>query len=122
MDASIRHRKNEVQQNVEEALFKKLRDCLEYSGESLSEALATADYEDTGSILKEDLSRVFKRLGLSTIDHNLTRILEIGGVSEKQERVDYRNFASKFMRALTDRLESIDHRKKMFIQKVHSML
>jgi hypothetical protein len=35
--------------------MKKINDCLEYSGETLEEAMQTADYNDEGSILKEDL-------------------------------------------------------------------
>lgn len=55
MDVSIAHRKELVKDNIEESLMKKVNDCLEYSGETLEEAMQTADYNDVGSILKDDL-------------------------------------------------------------------
>ena len=35
MDANIRHRHANIAENVDDALFKKVNDCLKYSGESL---------------------------------------------------------------------------------------
>lgn len=122
MDASIRHRQKAVEHNVEEALFKKVNDCLTYSGETLYDVLAATDYDEVGSILKEDLARVFKRIGLSTVEQNMPRILQIGGVTENQERVDINIFAKKFMRALKEKLKSLEFQKNMFINKIHSLL
>jgi hypothetical protein len=93
MDANIRHRHHMINNSVEEALFKKVNDCLQYSGETLFSALQSADYDESGSILKEDLSRVFKRIGLSTIEPNLPRIMEIGGVTLSQEKIDIKSFS-----------------------------
>jgi len=93
MDANIRHRQSMINNSVEEALFKKVSDCLHYSGESLYSALQSADYDESGSILKDDLSRVFKRIGLSTIEPNLPRIMEIGGVTPNQEKIDIISFS-----------------------------
>jgi hypothetical protein len=107
MDTNIRHRQSMISTNVEEALFKKIHDCLIYSGESLKDALASADYDESGSILKDDLTRVFKRLGLSTIEPNLPRIMEIGGISPNQERIDILSFSNKFMKALESKINSL---------------
>ena len=81
MDAHVRHRENAIVAHVDDVLFKKVSDCLKYSGESLYDALLTADFDNTGTILKDDLGKVFKRLGLSSAGPNLPRIYEIGGIS-----------------------------------------
>lgn len=122
MDANIRHRHDQIQNNIEEALYKKVSDCLTYSGESLRDALASADYDETGSILREDLTRVFKRIGLSTIEPNLPMIMEIGGVTPNQEKIDIDSFSNKFMKALNNKINSLEFEKKMFIHKVHSLI
>jgi Ca2+-binding EF-hand superfamily protein len=101
MDANIRHRHEYVKTNVDEALFKKINDCLVYSGESLFEAMKYADMNDSDTIVREDLARVFKRLGLSTIEPNLPTIMKIGGVTDKQERIDIYDFSKRFNAELT---------------------
>jgi Ca2+-binding EF-hand superfamily protein len=104
MDANIRHRHEYVKTNVDEALFKKINDCLVYSGESLFDALKYADINDSDTIAREDLARVFKRLGLSTIEPNLPTIMKIGGITEKQERIDIHDFSKRFSAELTKQL------------------
>lgn len=47
MDANLTHRHHNVQDSINEQLFKKVHDCLVYSGESLYDALKTADLDDT---------------------------------------------------------------------------
>jgi Ca2+-binding EF-hand superfamily protein len=84
--------------------------------------LASADYDETGSILREDLTRVFKRIGLSTIEPNLPMIMEIGGVTPNQEKIDIDSFSNKFMKALNNKINSVEFEKKMFIHKVHSLI
>jgi len=122
MDASIKHRHSAVDHNIEEILLKKVKDCLDYSGESLKSMLEAIDINDTGSIDREELARVFKRIGLSTIDKNIPRILSIGGVNESQEKVNIEQFTTRFMKVLNAKITSAEFEKKMFIHKVHSMI
>ena len=56
---------------------------------------------DSDTIVREDLARVFKRLGLSTIEPNLPTIMKIGGVTDKQERIDIYDFSKRFNAELT---------------------
>jgi len=57
MDANIRHRHSKLSVSVDDALFRKLDECLKYSGESLYDSLKTADLDDSDRILKDDLKR-----------------------------------------------------------------
>lgn len=122
MDANIRHRHLLLKEDVNEALFLKLAQCLDYSGESLYETLKRNDFEDTDTILKDDLIRVFKRIGLSNVEPHLSVILEIGGASEHDERIDIYNFA----RLVTKEVNKLKKNRSMitekFLRKLHSLL
>jgi len=74
MDANIRHRRSELKPDVEEAVFQKLHQCLQYAGDSLYNILKRADFEDTDSILREDLIRILKRIGFSSVEPHLALI------------------------------------------------
>jgi Ca2+-binding EF-hand superfamily protein len=122
MDANIRHRRNILQPGVDDAVFKKLSDCLQYQSESLYDSLKTYDVDDSGTILRHDLVRVFKRLGLSTIEPHLPLILQTGGAGLKDERIDIASFSIKMMAEVEKRAKQTHFVKTKFMQKIHSML
>lgn len=95
MDANIRHRRALLTDNVDEALLMKLSSCLQYSGETLYESLKRSDFEDKETILKQDLIRVLKRIGLSHIEPHLHILLKLAGASIHDERIDIVIFAEK---------------------------
>lgn len=122
MDANIRHRRGQLQESVTDALFAKLNKCLEYSGESLYESLKRCDIYNEDTILKEDLVRVLKRIGLSNVEPHLHLLLETGGASMEDERIDIQKFAYQ----LTEECRKLNKDKNLikerFLRKLHSML
>lgn len=84
--------------------------------------MKTYDFDDSDTIKREDLVRVFKRLGLSTIEPHLPTIFKVGGVGMKDERIDIVIFSAKLM----DTIDNIMRRKKSkqveLINKLHSLL
>lgn len=95
MDANIRHRKDLLTEDVNAALFAKLATCLDYAGESLYTTMKRSDFDDSGTILREDLLRILKRIGLSNVEPHLPTLLETGGANIDDERIDIINFADK---------------------------
>ena len=77
------------------AIYHKLQKCLEHAGESLYSALKRSDFDDSGSILKEDLIRVLKRIGFSNIEPHFADIVGKAGADEHDEMFDIATFASK---------------------------
>jgi Ca2+-binding EF-hand superfamily protein len=83
MDDNIRKRKQSSDSGVEDAIMKKLKEVLDYSGESFYEAMKVYDLEGSETIKVDDLARVFKRLGISTIEPHIPYLLTVGGVRQK---------------------------------------
>ena len=106
MDANIRHRRGLLTENVNEAVFMKINDCLEYIGEPLREALSRSDFDHSGTILLPDLIRVMKRIGLSNVEPHLPLILSTGGATLQNERIDIESFAQKLTSEVKKRVKS----------------
>ena len=77
---------------------------------------------DSDTIVREDLARVFKWLGLSMIEPNLPTIIKIGGITHKQERIGIYAFSNRFNAWLSKQLQSAEIEKKMIIHKMHSLI
>ena len=107
---------------MDDAVFKKISDCLQYQSESLYDSLKAYDLDDSGTILRHDLVRVFKRLGLSTIEPHLPLILQTGGAGLKDERIDIASFSVKMMNEVEKKSKQTNFVKTKFMQKIHSML
>lgn len=122
MDANMRHRRDLLNDSVDEALFLKLSNCLQYSGESLYESLKRSDFEDKETILKEDLIRVLKRIGMSNIEPHLHILLKLAGASIHDQRVDIVVFAEKVTAEVQKRVKGKSVIKDKFLRKLHSLL
>lgn len=79
MDFNIKHRRLNVADEVEERLFKKVSQALRHGDESLFEAMKHFDYDKKGSIQVGDLKKVFKRLGLISVEEHIPLLLKSGG-------------------------------------------
>jgi Ca2+-binding EF-hand superfamily protein len=80
MDTNIRQRRNSLNQFVEEEIYAKIAQCLQQAGESLYQAMKVYDNTHDNTIQARDLTRVFKRLGLQSIEPHLPLILKTGGI------------------------------------------
>jgi Ca2+-binding EF-hand superfamily protein len=80
LDDNIRKRSYALKENVEESIMARIKECLDYAGETLYESLKIYDLEDLNTINLSDLPRVFKRLGISNIDPHIPYLLRIGQV------------------------------------------
>jgi hypothetical protein len=109
-------------EDVNEALFIKLASCFEYSGESLYDSLKRNDFEDVGTVLKEDLIRVLKRIGMSNIEPHLHILLSLAGASETDDRIDILNFSNKVTAEVNKILKNKKVIKDKFLRKIHSLL
>ena len=76
----------------------------------------------SGTILLNDLIRVFKRIGLSNVENHLDLILATGGASSNDERVDIASFVSKLTKEVTKRVKAKSNIKEKFLRKLHSLL
>lgn len=122
MDANIRHRRALLEENVNEALFLKLHDCMLYTNESIYDSLKRSDFDDTDSILKEDFIRVMKRIGMSNIEPHLEYMLQIGGARIDDERIDIPTFAERLTTEVNKRVNQKKMIKEKFLRKLHSLL
>ena len=80
MDFNIKHRRLNVADEVEDRMFKKVAQALRYGDEGLIEAMRHFDPERKGSIPVGDLKKVFKRLGLISVEEHIPLLLKAGGV------------------------------------------
>ena len=80
MDFNIKHRRLNVADEVEDRMFKKVAQALRYGDEGLMEAMRHFDPERKGSIPVGDLKKVFKRLGLISVEEHIPLLLKAGGV------------------------------------------
>jgi hypothetical protein len=92
MDDNIRKRKASSDSGVEDAIMKKLKEVLDYSGESFFDAMRVYDFDGSETINVADLSRVFKRLGISTIEPYIPYLHGVGGVRPKDQKIDIITF------------------------------
>ena len=122
MDANLRHRRNLLNDDVTEAVYMKIHSCLEYSGEPLHESLSRSDFDNSGTILLSDLTRVMKRIGISNVEAHLPLILKSGGASITDERIDIESFSEKLTREVTKRVKAKSMIKEKFLRKLHSLL
>jgi len=81
-------------------VFKKIADCINHSGESLFEAMKVYDIMGQGQIQARDITRVFKRLGLQSIEPHLPLVLKTGGIRVQDNIVEIADFCRKFMTEL----------------------
>ena len=122
MDANIRHRRALLSDDVDEAVFMKLSSCLDYSGESLFDSLKRSDFDNSDSILKDDLIRVFKRIGFSNVENHLALVLATGGANLEDERIDIYTFSHKLTAEVERRKRDKNVIKDKFLRKLHSLL
>ena len=122
MDRTIRGRRHLLQESVDDAVFKKIHDCLQYQNESLYDSLKAYDIDGSGTIARHDLIRVFKRIGLSTIEPHLPLILATGGAGLKDERIDIAAFSIRMMDEVDKRSKQTSFVRTKFIQKIHSTI
>jgi Ca2+-binding EF-hand superfamily protein len=122
MDRTIRGRRHLLQESVDDAVFKKIHDCLQYQNESLYDSLKAYDSDGSGTIARHDLVRVFKRIGLSTIEPHLPLILATGGAGLKDERIDIAGFSIRMMDEVDKRSKQTNFVRTKFIQKIHSTI
>lgn len=122
MDANIRHRRSSLAHLVEDKVFKKIADCINHSGESLYEAMKVYDSHDSGQIQARDLTRVFKRLGLQSIEPHLPLVLKTGGIRVQDEIVEIVDFVNKFTTELNRRTKQSGLVRIQTINKLHSVL
>ena len=122
MDANIRHRRAVLEDDVNEAFFMKLHSCLEYSGETIYESLKRSDFDHSDSILRDDMVRVMKRIGMSNIEPHMEFLMTTGGAGVDDERIDIYNFADKLTAEVTRRVKTKGMIKEKFLRKLHSLL
>lgn len=122
MDSNIRNRYNALKEPVNNELFLKLNQCLEYSGETLYETLKRSDFDDSDTILMGDLIRIMKRIGLSNIEPHLHIILATGGADANAERIDIPSFAQQLTQEVNKRVKTKADVKKKFLRKLDSLI
>jgi Ca2+-binding EF-hand superfamily protein len=83
--------------------MKKLKEVLDYSGETFYDAMKIYDLEGSETIQVSDLARVFKRLGISTIEPHLPYLHGVGGVRPKDQKIDIITFYQSIMKEMNTR-------------------
>jgi len=84
--------------------------------------LKRSDFEDSDTVLREDLIRVMKRIGMSNIEPHLHVLLQIAGANVTDERIDIQNFADKVTATVTKIAKSKSAVKDKFLRKLHSLI
>lgn len=93
MDLHISKKRNVAGDQTKELLFHKLKSFIDNNHETLYELMAAYDYDNSGTILQQDVVRAFKKLGMHHPEQHLEMLLEAGGARESDERIDYVSFA-----------------------------
>jgi Ca2+-binding EF-hand superfamily protein len=122
MDDNIRKRKASADSGVEDAIMKKLKEVLDYSGESFFEAMRVYDLDGSETINVSDLARVFKRLGISTIEPYVPYLLQVGGVRPKDQKIDIITFQQAIMKEMNIRNSRSKKLKQEVLNKLHSVM
>lgn len=91
---------------MEERIFKKIAMALKYGDQSLYEALNHFDEERQGKIKVDDLKRVFKRLGLFSVDEHIPTLLKSGGVGPTDQVINIKKYQQLFKKDLDRRIQA----------------
>ena len=93
MDTEIKLKQGSTKDKVDDAIFRKLHDAIEYQGESLRDSLYRYERDGDGKILAGDLKRVLYSMGVTGIENHLDTIMKAGKVQENAKRIDSAHFA-----------------------------
>jgi len=122
MDFNIKHRRLNVADEVEEKMFKKVAQALKYGDEGLIEAMRNFDKDKKGLIPVGDLSKVFKRLGLISVEEHIPLLLNAGGVNENDTQIKIVTYSKKFIEDLKKRLNNTEMITINAFTKIFSVL
>lgn len=69
-------REDQTKKRVETLVFKQITTCINNNDLTLTKILETYDFDNSGYIMKNDIIRAFKRLGVSNIECHEQMIME----------------------------------------------
>lgn len=84
--------------------------------------MATYDFDNSGTILVQDVVRAFKKLGMLRPEAHMPMILVAGGASENDERVDYVVFTQQLESQIVKQIGSNNKKNEELIHKVAATL
>lgn len=90
--------------------------------QSLYELMATYDFDNSGTILVQDVVRAFKKLGMLRPESHIAMILAAGGASENDERVDYVVFTQQLESQIVKQIGQNNKKNEELIHKVAATL
>mmetsp|Transcript_43812 Transcript_43812/g.42302 ORF Transcript_43812/g.42302 Transcript_43812/m.42302 type:complete len:96 (+) Transcript_43812:724-1011(+) len=64
MDVQLKRKKNQAEEQAKEIIFHKLKGLLDNNKDSLVEIMYHYDFDESGTIQKDDLIRVFRKIGI----------------------------------------------------------
>jgi Ca2+-binding EF-hand superfamily protein len=79
MDLHIQRKSNVASEQVQEVIFHKLKSLMENNQQTLYELMAAYDFDNSGTILTQDLVRAFKKLGMLHPEPHLSLLMQAGG-------------------------------------------
>lgn len=80
------------------------------------------DFENTGFVDAASVPRVIKRLGILHPEKHMPEILKAGGVSEKEEKIDYITFCYNLISYAEQVVKSKDKLMHSLLGKIYALL
>lgn len=122
MDIHIQKKSTSAAQEAENIIFHKIKSLLENNESSLYEIMMDYEYDNSGKILKQDLVRVFKRLGILHPEPHLSTLIKAGGFHENDETIDYVIYSDNLQKHIETVLKQNIKQSSDIIQKTFAVI
>lgn len=122
MDVHLKQKQSVAGDDAHEILFHKLKALLDNQDKSLFEYMADFDYDNTGTIMTQDLVFVMKKVGLLRPEPYLQMILQAGNARETDERIDYTVFSQKLEEKITNSMSQSSQKQNLLVSKIAECL
>ena len=109
-------------EEVEQVIFHKIKSLMEVNQQTLYELMAAYDYENTGTILVQDLVRAFKKYGMLHPEPHIPVLLKIGGATESDDKIDYVVFSQQLLSQVAKQAGMHTKRNNDLVLKVAATL
>jgi Ca2+-binding EF-hand superfamily protein len=122
MEVHIKRKKNQAEESAKEIIFHKLKSLLDNNKDSLIEIMFNYDLDNSGFIHTEDLSRVFKKIGILHPEPHMDTLKAAGGVLEGHDKIDYQIFSDKLYTQIQKTLGLNIKKSHELVQKISAVI